>query len=848
MQLKNYQSRVLDDLGRFLDALAESREQYADIVAQTPEAARDAVRQSWNFVEKAWTAATGRADYPAHKDGLGEWLPDVYLKVPTGGGKTLLACCAIDRIQRQYLRRQFGLVLWVMPTTQIYRQTLQKLSDRAHPYRQMLDIASGGRTLIRERGKPIKPADLDGNLVVLLLMLPAAARKSKETLRMFRDSGGYDSFFPDSDDYDLHSALLAQIPNLDIFEGGGDIFPAVAKTSLGNVIKMHRPLMIVDEGQKAYSANARDTLRGFNPAFMLELSATPPKEVSIVAAATGRELDEEEMIKLDIHLANTATANWKDTVLAAMNKRAELERTAEQYRQNANRYIRPIALIQVERIGANQRHAGFVHAEDVREFLVSQSGVRPEHVAIKSSEKDDIEGIDLLSEECAVRYIITKAALQEGWDCAFAYCLAVLTNPSSPVAMTQLVGRVLRQPDARKTKIPALDECYVFTRHRTADDIIGAVKEELENEGLGDLAGRVSVSENNSPEKTGTTVSRIRPEFARLDGRVYLPQFVMVQNDKVRPLNYAADILANIEWEDIRPKGLEDINLGDGAPFRGVKIGLPRERITDDNSAAEYGEGGIEMDPVFMTRQLVDVVPNAWRAHEITRDILRFFEKRDGAQKTADNFVYIIEQSRRLLAQHRDELAEKTFRRLINENRLRFVLLTGRDGLRIPKGEIKIDAPFLNRKSGAQLQKSLFDPVAAGDYNDLEKAVAYYLDAHENLLWWYRNRSRADYHIQGWKRHKIYPDYIAAKADKNGATDKIAVLETKGAHLVNDDTAYKESVFGLCNNFCKSLTVRDLEKQQVGWRELGLKFEDGTFLFRVVHQNQWQTVINGIFS
>ena len=845
MQLKNYQDRVLGDLGRFLDALAESRSYRNARLNHDDEMVCETARQ-YNFVQKAWTAATGRTDYPAHKDGLGEWMPDVYLKVPTGGGKTLLACCAIDRIQRQYLRRQCGLVLWVMPTSQIYRQTMQKLSDRSHPYRQMIDIASGGRTLIRERGKPLKPADINGNLVVMLLMLPAANRQSRETLRMFRDAGGYDAFFPDSDDYDAHAALLAQIPNLDIFKGGG-IFAPIVKSSLGNVIKTHRPLMIVDEGQKAYSPNARDTLRGFNPAFMLELSATPPKGTSIVAQATGKELDEEEMIKLDIHLANTATPNWKDTVLAMMNKRAELERTAEQYRQNSNRYIRPIALIQAERTGRDQREAGYVHAEDVRQFLVAQTGVRPEHVAIKSSEKDDIEGMDLLSEECAVRYIITKAALQEGWDCAFAYCLAVLTNPSSPVAMAQLVGRVLRQPGASKTKIPALDECYVFTRHKTADDIIGAVKKELENEGLGDLAGRVAVSENNAPEKTKTEASRIRSEFARFDGRIYLPQFVMVQNDKVRPLNYAADILANIEWEDIRPKGLAEINLGDSAPFRGVKIGLPRRQITEDETAAEYAAGGIEPDPVFMTRQLVDVVPNAWRAHEITRDILRFFEERDGVQKTADNFIYIIEQSRRLLAEHRDELAEKTFRRLMDENRLHFVLLTGKEGVRIPPGEIQIESPFLTRSSGAQLQRSLFFPVA-DDYNDLEKAVAFYLDAHENLLWWYRNRARADYHIQGWKRHKIYPDYIAAKAGESGMTDKVAVLETKGAHLTNDDTKYKESVFNLCNDFCKSLTVRDLEKERVGWRELGLNFEDRTFLFRVVHQKEWQTVINGIFA
>ena len=51
--------------------------------------------------------------------------------------------------------------------------------------------------------------------------------------------------------------------------------------------------------------------------------------------------------------------------------------------------------------------------------------------------------MDLLAEGCPVEWIITKAALQEGWDCPFAYILVSLNNTGSQQSMTQLVGRVL---------------------------------------------------------------------------------------------------------------------------------------------------------------------------------------------------------------------------------------------------------------------------------------------------------------------------------------------------------------------------------------------------------------------
>lgn len=840
MQLKQYQSRVLDELGDFLTALADKRDYRDARLNHADEIVRESA-QDYNFVEKAWEASKGLG-YFSQRDGLNNWLPDVYLKVPTGGGKTLLACHAIERIQQQYLRRQAGLILWIVPTTQIYRQTLEKLADRTHPYRQVLDIASGGRTLIRERNKPLKPADLNGNMVVLMLMLPAANRQSKETLRMFRDAGGYDAFFPDSDDYAAHGELLADMPNLHAFAEEG-IFSPVVKSSLGNVIKLHRPLLIVDEGQKAYSANARKTLCDFNPAFVLELSATPPRDTSIVAAASGKELDNEEMIKLDIHLRNTPTADWHDTLIAAIDKRAALEKAADRFYQNSSRYIRPITLIQVERTGKDQRNRRHVHAEDVKEFLIAQSGIRPEHIAIKSSEKDDIEGIDLLSEECQVRYIITKAALQEGWDCAFAYILAVLTNPHSETAMTQLVGRILRQPDAKKTKIAALDECYVFTRRGTADKLINSIKQELENEGLGDLAGRLSGGGGGEPEPL--IDAKIRAKFRKFDGRIYLPQFVIVKNGKVRLMDYSADILGNIKWDKIRfPAELKDVALGAGQGVTAVRINRPRAKITPDREADEMTAGGLDAEPVFMTRQLVEVVPNAWRAHELSVKILDYFAKRDGPQKTAANFIYIIEQSKQLLEKARDNLAFDTFSRLIHDKQLHFVLFTGTGGWCIPS-KIKIHRrKKLVRGDHSQIERSLFDQVHEDDFNTLENQVALYMDEQEKLLWWYRNRARLDYRLQGWKPGKIYPDFIAKKKGEN----TVAVIETKGLHLKNEDTEYKKSVFDMCSKMCRSLTVHDVIKNKTEWKKLNAEFEDKNFLFQVVYEDEWQNVLNKIFS
>ena len=243
------------------------------------------------------------------------------------------------------------------------------------------------------------------------------------------------------------------------------------KQSLGNVLRLVRPVVLVDEGHKAYSDTARDTLCGFNPRFILELSATPNTNgrhhSNVLVNVPGKDLKDEEMIKLPINVVNEDKGGWKQTLTAAHSKLEELAKEAAIFQNESGRYIRPILLVRVERTGNEQRDSGLIHAEDAREYLTANLGAKPEEIRLKTSEKDELGSEDLLLSTCEVRYIITKDALREGWDCPFAYSLAILSKTTAHTALTQMIGRVLRQPHAQLTNHPLLGIVKVISLRST---------------------------------------------------------------------------------------------------------------------------------------------------------------------------------------------------------------------------------------------------------------------------------------------------------------------------------------------------------------------------------------------
>lgn len=842
MELKEYQQGVLNKIDHYLATLED---QTAKLEAVKKMAAEQGIEfefaepcgKTWDQLNKERVLPYGRDNngnavvlpYLVRRDGLDRSIPNVCLKVPTGGGKTLLASCALERIQTDFFKRQTGFILWVVPSDAIYRQTWKHLANREHPYRQVLERASGGRVKMLEKGDAFTRRDVEGQLCVMLLMLPSAARKSKETLRLFRDSGRFTSFFPVEDDSETNRKLWEQVRNLDINDlaemGWKDgIVPGSLsiKQSLGNTLRLVRPVIVVDEGHKAYSATARDTLAGFNPRFILELSATPnpngAHQSNVLVNVPGGDLKDEEMIKLPINVINEDKGGWKQTLTVAHAKLEELAKDAFTFQNESGRYIRPIMLVRVERTGKDQRDKAFVHAEDAKEYLLVKLGVKEEEIRLKTSENDELGSDDLLLESSQVRYIITKDALREGWDCPFAYVLTILSKTTANTALTQMIGRVLRQPHAQLTHRTLLDECYVYTFDQEVSKAVEGVRKGLQGEGMADLASSIKSSGTDGATKRMTrreTIQR-RDQFSKLP-KIFLPRILhrdSTSEAKYRILDYDRDILGELDWESFRFLLADSVHVDTEEKLKRTIARVNIEKKNKEESQTvfnleqqeieELPDGGLDIS--FLVRQLLDVIPNPWQGMRILDETLEILRTKGvSEERLYANRLDLLQTMKLDLKAQVNQAAENLFREKLKRGDISLRLVASKfknlnwELAQTLEIEVAEDDRPLYRKDGSELEKSIFEKLYEREFNDLEKNTAWYLDTRESVNWWHRIAvNRGSYSLQGWQRHRVFPDLLACVHGEKDGKYRFSVLETKGQHLKgNDDTEYKRKLFEL---------------------------------------------------
>ena len=334
-----------------------------------------------------------------------------------------------------------------------------------------------------------------------------------------------------------------------------------------------------------------------------------------------------------------------------------------------------------------------------------------------------------------------------------------------------------------------------------------------------------------------------RARYRDVAGGLVLPAFVIRDEGRWRLVYYEADILSRVPWDEVDITPLYDLELEPEA------VGELELRAGLDDAIAvtrvREGTGPGDVDYYFAASHLLDAVPNPWRGREIAGRVFgKLMEKHDKGRVVA-NYVFVLEEIRKQVQAERDRLAREVFRRLLDEGVMRFMVVTDEFGFNRPppKIERREDAVQANREDGSPYQRSLFERTSEDELNGLENKVATYLDRQERLFFWYRNRPRKDYFVQGWKRGRIYADFVFALNGGNGdgrdTFSKVFVMETKGLHLTHsEDTEYKRSVFDVCSE----------QARKADWAELAPAMKDTVMRFEVVDEEEWERRLNAMLG
>ncbi|MFN8456798.1 MAG: hypothetical protein U0401_19385 [Anaerolineae bacterium] len=357
------------------------------------------------------------------------------------------------------------------------------------------------------------------------------------------------------------------------------------------------------------------------------------------------------------------------------------------------------------------------------------------------------------------------------------------------------------------------------------------------SEGLGDVAGRVITARETSANG-GVIDVPIRSQFQHYSGKVYLPCFVVPDNrGSWREVGYEVDILSRVDWDAVDLSPMSDLELN---PFKiqDSHVSLNLDHVTAIEPLRAISTADMRLDLAFMTRQLLDAVPNPWMAYQyIEETITRLKGKQYTEAEIKRDLGFVIEELKKRIAAEVERLTKQVFDSLLAGGELRFYLIAGAAGSAIPdRIKAKAGARKLTTALGDPLQRTLFDYYPEEDFNHTEQAVALYLDQQEDILeWWFRNNVNANsYSIQGWRRHRVYPDFIALRQ----GPPVVYVLETKGVHLKNLDTDYKKQLFELCNE----------QSQPTPWSEILQDFSDHKLTFQIVFDDEWQRVLNALLA
>ena len=442
MILKPYQKQIIDDLTHYLEILKERRN------------LADAFNEFWEKHPRTPIAPIPDSAVEPYKNNV-PTCPHVCVKVPTAGGKTFIAANALSTIFNAFDPDRPKVAVWLVPSNSILEQTIRNFSNPYHPYREQLNSDFANRVEVLDKRALLQGTGFDTvsvreNMTLCILSYDSLRASKEEDRKVYQENGNLQTFANDVGEDEI---------------------------SVMSVLRSFKPVVIVDESHNAESDLSVEMLRKLNPSFILDLTATPRKNSNIISFTPAIELKKENMVKLPVIVYNHHTK--EEVVGSALELRSKLEYTANEAHKSGAPYIRPIVLFQAEPKNKNDNTT----FERVKSMLLELK-IPEEQIKIKTANINELQNINLMDENCPVRYIITINALKEGWDCPFAYILASLADRSSSVDVEQILGRVLRLPYVRKNENVMLNMSYVFTASAKFNETLGSIVNGLNRAGF----------------------------------------------------------------------------------------------------------------------------------------------------------------------------------------------------------------------------------------------------------------------------------------------------------------------------------------------------------------------------
>ena len=823
MELKRFQRKTLADLRRYCELINETDsvvKAYTDFWAEKDVSVeRGAMRPYYNSLSNT---------------------PHGCFKVPTGGGKTFLACSALRVIFDNMPSNKLKVVVWLTPSDAILDQTLKNLTDPTHPYHLRLTSDFDGNVEILDKkqaldGRCLGSVNaLENGLTVIVMTFDSLRANNKEDRKVYQENGnllGLSKYNPTPE---------TLIPNVD-------------KTALMQRLNQLAPVVVVDESHHAISDLSVDMLKNLNPSFGPDLTATPRENSNIISFVDAAQLKAENMVKLPVIVYNRPSR--EDLIADAV----DLRNTLDEQARDEEYYIRPIVLFQ-----AQPKHAENNETfEKLKELLV-ESGIPEEEIAIKTANINELKHKDLLSPDCKIKYIITVNALQEGWDCPFAYILASLANKTSVVDVEQILGRVLRLPYTSQNKNKVLNLSYVLTCsndfHATVQKIIAG----LNNAGFTEHDYRA--------ENYGAQVESEEPAYEQIEMQIDEEEYLQFDNTAVKSLldnSFADERKKSVDLmletaEKRSDKYEEELNISKDtleilpaevkskmniypmceqfkdeaeklmfpqfvihpAPSLFTMMDANYKRLVSKEMLSDgfvLKDKSVEIDFFAATEAVVEVdvkknespkyrqleetesryfkemfskLPPESRVSNCKLQIKKILGKTDLiAAKDLSAYVDRIVDN-----MDKDTLAamEKNIHgfALKIENKIEGLLEEYRKSnfkrlLEIGKIEccpyyaLKNEISPLN--TFASLEKSLYKKEQT--VNDFERTVIERVASLKSVKWWHRNIERKEFYINGFINH--YPDFIVYTQSGN-----IILLEIKGSFLNSNDESRDKAELG----------------------------------------------------